>query len=159
MIPDQFWREDRDVQLFTDASGCIGFGGFFQVKWFKGEWPADVHAFNHSIAWLEFFPIVAAIVLWGGLLKGKRIILRSDNAAVVAIVNKQTSKCPEIMKLVRFFILQCLKSNLAFSARHIPGKDNNIADALYRFQMGRFRELAPGSDAVGMQVPGFLWKL
>ena len=79
---------------------------------------------------MEFFPIVASVVLWGDSLKGKRIFIRSDNQAVVAIINKQTSRCPDIMKLVRFFVLQCLKLSLSFKARHIPGIDNAIADSL-----------------------------
>ena len=99
------------------------------------------------------------MTLWGELLKGKRVIVRSDNQAVVAIINKQTSKCPEIMKLVRFFVLQCLKLSLSFSGRYIPGKDNNIADALSRFQEKRFRELAPEAEVAGTQVPQFLWNL
>lgn len=99
------------------------------------------------------------MVLWGVQLKGKRIIIRSDNTAVVAIINKQTSKCAAIMRLVRFFILQCLKLNIIFTARHIPGKDNNIADALSRLQMQRFRELAPEAEASGEKVPDFLWSL
>ena len=50
------------------------------------------------------FPIVASIVLWGTSLRGKKIIVRTDNEAVVSIVNVQTSKCPEIMLLLRFFV-------------------------------------------------------
>jgi hypothetical protein len=157
IIPEQFWYENRDLQLFTDASGEIGFGGYFDGKWFQGEWPVACKAAKHSIAWLEFFPVVVAIVLWGDLLKGKRIIIRSDNAAVVAILNKQTSKCPAIMSLLRFFVLQCLKYNVAFSARHIPGIDNNLADALSRLQVKRFRKIAPEADKLGTPVPQFLW--
>ena len=50
-------------------------------------------------------------------------------------------------------------SNVAFTARHIPGKANNVADALSRFQMGRFRESAPDAELSGTTVPGFLWDL
>ena len=159
IIPEQFWREDGDLQLFTDASGGIGFGGFFCGKWFQGQWPQRVKDIKPSIAWLEFFPIMVAVSLWGNLLRGKRIIIRSDNAAVIAIINKQSSKCPKIMSLVRFFILQCLKSSVVFSARHIAGKSNDIADALSRFQMQRFREAAPGADFHGTPVPATLWDL
>jgi hypothetical protein len=108
IIPEQVWSNGQELQLFTDACKTIGFGGYFRGKWFQGKWPPDVSK-NHSIAWLEFFPILVAVVLWGKVLTGKRIILRSDNKSVIAIVNKQTSKCKEIMKLVRFFVLQCLK--------------------------------------------------
>lgn len=93
------------------------------------------------------------------IVKGKRIVLRCDNISVVAIINKQSSKCPLIMKLVRFFVLQCLKNNLLFSARNVPGKENIIADALSRFQMLRFRREAPGAETVGLPVPNFVWNL
>ena len=55
MFPDQFWCEDADLQLYTDASG-IGCGGYFQGKWFQGRWPQEVLNHNRSIAWQEFFP-------------------------------------------------------------------------------------------------------
>ena len=125
--------------------------------WFQGKWPPVCK--NYSIAWLEFFPLVVAVVLWGNSLKGKRIIIRSDNEAVVAIVNNKTSRCPSIMKLVRFFVLQGLKLNLAFHAKHISGKSNDIADALSRFQMSRFKKLVPAASKVGLEVPQFLWNL
>lgn len=114
---------------------------------------------NSSIAWKEFFPIVVAVVLWGDLLRGKRIVLRSDNKSVVAILNQKTSKCPLIMKLVRFFVLQCFKCNISFYARHICGKNNVIADSLSRFQMERFWAEAPTADKKGTPVPKFLWNL
>ncbi len=159
IIPEQAWVGEEDLQLFTDASGEIGCGGFLQGRWFQEEWPVALKNRKMSIAWLEFFPLVVAIVLWGHLLKGKRIILRSDNEAVIAIINKQTSKCPLIMSLLRFFVLQCLKQNVSFTARHIPGKQNNVADALSRFQMARFWKEVPWADKVKTQIPKFLWNL
>ena len=159
IFPEQFWREDRDLELYTDASGSMGCGGFYQGKWFQCKWPLNLSSSCRSIAWKEFFPILVSVVLWGDLLRGMRIVIRSDNESVVSIVNRQTSKCPSIMTLVRFFVLQCLKRNITFSARHIPGKDNNIADALSRFQVHRFRHLAPEADQAGAVVPDFLWRL
>ena len=37
-------------------------------------------------------PIVLAVELFGHMLKNKCVIIRSDNIAVVDILNKQTSK-------------------------------------------------------------------
>ncbi len=102
---------------------------------------------------------MVAIVLWGHELRGKRIILRCDNESVIGIINKQTSRCPTIMSLVRFFVLQCLKNNIAFRARHVAGKNNVVADSLSRFQMLRFREAAPTADAEATQIPQFVWAL
>jgi hypothetical protein len=150
---------NRDLQLFTDASGGIGCGGFFQGKWFQGRWPKELKPECRSIAWMELFPIIVAVTLWGALLKGKRIIIRSDNVSVISIINRQTSKCPVIMRLVRFLVLQCLKLNITFTGRHIAGKNNNIADALSRFQVRRFAELAPEADKLGEKIPEFLWRI
>ena len=159
IIPDQLWLACDDLELFTDASGSVGCAGYFKGSWFRSKWPDDDFGKRRSIAWLEFFPIVVSVVLWSHLLKGKRIIARSDNMAVVSIINKQSSKCPHIMKLVRFFVLQCLKCNILFCAKHIPGVSNGIADALSRSQMDRFWELAPHAAPSGMAVPDFLWNL
>ena len=158
IIPDQAWVEGQDLDLYTDASGQIGFGGYYRGRWFQGRWPNE-EVKTLSIAWLEFFPIVVAVTVWGEGLKGKRIILRSDNQAVISILNRQTSKCPRIMRLVRFFVLQCLKLNIAFYAKHIAGKENNIADALSRFQMERFWQAAPVAETVSTPIPDFLWKV
>ena len=158
IIPDQMWVEDRDLELFTDASGSVGFGGFFKGRWFQGQWPGQFGT-SHSITYLEFFPVVVAVVLWAPQLSGKRIMIRSDNEAVVAILNTQTSKCQQVMSLLRFLVLQCLKYNVLFRARHIPGEFNNIADALSRFQASRFREAAPHADALATPVPDFIWTL
>ena len=158
LFGDQYWLGDQDMQFFTDASG-VGFGGFYQGNWFQGKWPADGFSKNHSIAWLELFPIVVAVSLWGKSLSCKRVVLRCDNEAVVTILNKQTSKCPLIMRLMRFLVLQCLKLNLIFKAIHVPGKENNIADSLSRFQMARFAEMAPEAAGEPAVVPNFLWKI
>ena len=80
------------------------------------------------------------------------------NEAVVSIINGHTSKCLEITKLLRFF-LQCLKNNDAFSATHIPGCENNVAEALSRFQVLLFRSLVPQAEPGGFLVPEFLWSL
>ena len=159
IIPERVWLENTDIQLYTDASGSIGFGGYFRGSWFQGHWPEHVLASSPSIAWLEFFPIVVAVTIWGESLSGKRVLFRSDNQSVVAIINKQSSQCPLIMRLVRYFVLQCLRWNVMFRSVHIPGVQNDISDALSRFQVSRFRALAPEAKEVGEVVPQVLWRI
>ena len=45
------------------------------------------------------------------------------------------------MQVVRTVVIRSLELNIHFKAKHIPGIDNGIADALSRFQMSRFRQL------------------
>ena len=57
------------------------------------------------------------------------------------------------MDLVRFLVLISMKHNFLVRARHVPGVNNEIADALSRFQVQRFRELAPGADQAPCTIP------
>ena len=62
----------------------------------------------------------------------------TDNAALVDIINKQTSKHKIVMILIRDMVLTTLKFNIFFTARHLPGKLNERADLISRFQIERF---------------------
>ena len=146
----------RDLQLYTDAASTIGFGGFFNGKWFQGRWPPNLlinKSKGISIEWQELFPIVIACALWYPHFSGKRLQFWCDNQSVVAIINSGHSKAPRVMDLVRFLVLISMKHNFMVKARHVPGAHNEIADALSRFQVQRFRELAPGADQTPCTIP------
>ena len=91
------------LELYTDAAGSKGYGAVFGKHWFGGEWPVTWRSYN--IAVLELFPIVLALHIWGHLMADKRVIFFSDNAAVVDIINKQSSKHQSIMVLIRDLVL------------------------------------------------------
>ena len=77
----------------------------------------------------------------------------TDNSAVVHIINSQSSRCDKIMQLVHNFVCRCLMHNIWFRAVHVPGVLNDIADSLSRFQIERYRMLAPVADPVMTQIP------
>ena len=47
------------------------------------------------------------------------------------------------MFCVRKLVAICLKHNILFRAKHIPGVFNTLADSLSRLQVHTFRKLAP----------------
>ncbi|XP_077781388.1 uncharacterized protein LOC144327059 [Podarcis muralis] len=47
----------------------------------------------------------------------------------------------------------------SWQAKFVPGIDNNIADALSRFQMERFRSLAPDAQQQPQPFPEHLWNI
>lgn len=95
------------------------------------------------MAFRELYPIVIASLLWGHLWTSKRILFYCDNEATVKIIHKGRSKSLCIIKLMRQLTWCSAQFNLCIYSKHLPGKTNRIADALSRFQMAKFRRLAP----------------
>ena len=151
-----------DLELYTDAASTIGFGSFLQGKWFQGHWPPHMRLNKDrgiSIEWQELFPIVVACAIWHPFFTGKRLQFWCDNESVVAIINSGHSKAPRVMDLVRFLVLISMKHNFLVRACHVSGVSNDIADALSRFQMQRFRALAPDADQNPCTIPPSLMTL
>ena len=132
---DSFLTAAPDLELYTDAASTVGFVGYFINK-----------LTGISIEWQELFPIVIASALWHPHFSGNCLQFWCDNENVVAIINSGHSKAPRVMDLVRLLVLISMKHNFLVRARHVLGVSNAIADALSRFQVQCFRELAPQAD-------------
>lgn len=151
IIPDPFWSRSPDLELFTDASGGLGFGIYFQGHWLNGSWPS--HLSDRSIQWKELYPIALACLLWGPLWRGKKLLFHCDNQSVVDVWAKGSSRDPLLMHLVRSIFFCAASHQFSVLVSHIRGTDNSIADALSRFQMFRFRQLAPQADLEPTTMP------
>ena len=137
-----------DLNLYTDASGSLGYGGYFNGKWFYASWPKHIQlgCDEISIAFMELVPIVACTVLWGSHWSNKRILFHCDNLSVVNIINKGRSHSPKIMNLMRRLTWCSVINNFTLHATHIAGKQNIISDCLSRLQIDKFRRLVPLAD-------------
>ena len=113
------------MNLFTDALGSKGFGAMFGNHWFYGAWPEWWKSFN--IAFLELLPIVIALHIWEPSMTNRRVAFYTGNAAIDDIINRHTSKHPQVMILLRVLVLTSLKHSILFHARHIPGVHNTGA--------------------------------
>ena len=124
--------------------------GVLQGQWFQGPWPLSWPEVNIAIK--ELFPIVLALLLWPHLLKDGRLLVLCDNAAVVHVINNQTSKDKHRMSLIHRLTVSVMQNNLILRAKHVPGKHNIIADALSRFQdtaaLRRQYGLAPAQSPI-----------
>ena len=126
--------------MYTDASGSLGFEAFFGKNRVYGPWPE--HWKKQKITFLELFPKVLAVCLWGDKMRNNKIWFHTDNQAIVMLVeviNKQRSREKHVMVLVRK--LSCLNNNIVFRLKHVPGTHNELADALSRFQIKKFHKL------------------
>ena len=60
-LADQ-WKNSNQLEVYTDASGALGYGAVFGRHWCYGQWP---HSWCHlNIAFLELYPIVLSLHLW-----------------------------------------------------------------------------------------------
>lgn len=149
-FPDRVWTSNDVLSLFTDASGNpdLGCGSFFNGMWAQFSWPKswkNLH-FMKNLSFLELVPVVLTMYLWADKLANRNILFHIDNLALVSILNKRSSKDKFIMKPIRPFVLLTMLNNVQFKAIHIKGVCNDIADSISRFQMSRFRSLAPAAD-------------
>lgn len=151
----QCWDTSASLSLYTDASGTLGFGGIYGTQWFQGKWVESqlLSAPGISINWQELYAIVVACSIWGPTWSTRRVLFYCDNSAVVYIINTKRSKCSRIMSLLRSLTLATLKFNFYIKAKHVPGASNEIADSLSRFQVSRFRHLAPWADVNPQPLP------
>lgn len=163
VILDKFWSSNSDLNLFSDSAGGKekGFGIFFDNRWAQACWPSSwVNSdILTDITFLELFPVVVALNIWGELLRNKRILFHVDNQAVVAIVNKKSSRSPRVMSLVRKLVLDCLKYNILIKCEHIPGVMNKVCDALSRCDFQKFQTLCPTAEPRPCAIPSHLWKI
>ena len=86
-------------------------------------------------------------------MSNQHVSLFTDNAALVDIINKQTSKHPMIMILVRDLVKTSLPHNILLRAYHIPGVDNTRADLISHLQIVDFRKAFPDADPEPTLVP------
>jgi hypothetical protein len=163
VIIDNAWASNETLELFIDSAGGQnrGFGIYFQRKWTQKCWPKEWEEMGilKDITFLELFPVVAALYIWGYQLKNKKIIFNIDNQSVVHIINQKSSKYVRVMSLVRHLVLSTLQYNIMIKALHISGISNKIADSLSRCDWQRFRNLYPEADQRGTEIPDHLWKL
>jgi len=140
-----------DLEVTSDTSGALGFGAYFNGEWFSSSWESSQA--SHLIAHKELFPVVIAAHLWGPQFARRHVLFRSNNEAVVYILNSRTSKIPVLMHLLRHLLASAARFNFSFSSQHVPGVHNCIADTLSRFHWQEFRRLAPQAQLLPVPIP------
>ena len=88
---DRLWLSNSDIEFFTDSAASIGMGIFVNGKWAQEKWgdnfPVEVK--SNNITFLELFPIIVALEIFGTAVQNKKVLFHCDNAAVCEIINSQ----------------------------------------------------------------------
>jgi hypothetical protein len=118
------------VLLLTDAS-LEGWGAHFGDHMVSGKWTKTEK--RNFINVLEMWAVERALKAFSRLVNGRRVQILSDNRSVVSYITREGgTKSISLYKEVRRLLLWCKNQEITLEARHIPGKQNVLADKLSR---------------------------
>ena len=127
-----------DILIESDASGAIGHGAVYGTLVCR-HLVTTTHSALHCVQ--------GAVSQWCR----KRIRFHTDNEAVAAVLKSGSSRCTNVISLLRQLFFICAKGNFMVTTRHIPGTTNILADALSRQDFKRFHSCHP--TAAHMPTP------
>ncbi len=138
----------RHAVVFTDAS-TTGWGATYNGQAVSGVWTGP--QLHWHINCLELLAVRLALSRLRGRLQRKDVLVRTDNTATVAYINRQgglRSRC--MSRLARHLLLWSQKHLRSLRAIHIPGVFNRAADELSRAAL-------PGEWRLHPQAVQLIW--
>ena len=158
-------KQAPELDFYTDSSASLssgGMGGVFGEEWFKAQWNREfIKTCKPSIAYLELFALVTAVLIWKRKLANTRFTMFCDNQAVVEMVNNLTSSCKNCMILLRILVKLSLKENFRIFVKYVPTLENGRADALLRDDLDRFvricHTLGIKPNPMSAKLPSEIW--
>ena len=126
---------EADSIISTDASqtgvGAVMWG----VGYLRGRVPDQWSQLN--IAYLELWAVIFALRAWGEKLKGRKIVLKCDNMAVVEVLNNGRSRDWFLQAGLREFTFICATGQFEVRLQYVRSKFNTVADWLSRWFKGQ----------------------
>ena len=129
----------------------------WEVRWLQLQWSCLLTQAHISIK--EMVPIVIATVIWGELWWGRSVQIWSDNTAVVAAINNNSSRVREIAHLLCCLAFISAHWECHLTAAHLPGSQNCMADAISRSNIQLLHTLHPQAQGEPDYIPPDLIKL
>jgi hypothetical protein len=143
------WRDARDpFAMATDAS-FDGFGARVerrppqcaaQLPALFGVWSTahgQMVTRDRSTTWTELFTVVFAVAFFAPIFRDGVVDLLVDSLNTVQIINRQTTRLPHLLVLLRALACIATDYNICLRARHRPAEENDVADFLSRPQRHR----------------------
>jgi hypothetical protein len=113
----------HDVYI-QDCPECAAFAGLHQ---------SDCKL---CISVLELLNCVGALHMWASKIRGKRVTILCDNMPSVLALKSGKSKSRNMARVLRNAHLFAAYSDISLTARHVPGVDMVLTDALSRRGLG-----------------------
>ena len=118
------------VSVYTDASDD-GWGGTCGLQSIGDVFTPQEYRLHINAQ--EMLAVIKVLHHFLPIIKGKNVLVRSDNRTTVAYINKQGGVRSRIVHLLAVELLEWAGVNLqSLVAKHIPGKENTGADLMSR---------------------------
>ena len=125
-----FYTPPTSVTLVTDAS-LSGWGGHVGHHKAAGRWTGQWLQCHINLLELEAVRLSALQFLEH--LRGRSVLLRTDNTTVVSYINRQGgTHSHTLWRLTKDLLSWAMSHKISIHAVHLPGKENTIADLLSR---------------------------
>ncbi len=139
----------RHAVVYTDAS-AKGWGATFNGHAVSGVWTGP--QLHWHINCLELLAVHLALNRLKRRLRGEHVLVRTDNTATVAYINRQGGlRSRRMSQLARHLLLWSRKHLRSLRAIHIPGLLNRTADELSR-------AAHPGEWRLHPQTVQLIWR-
>ncbi len=140
----------RHAVVYTDAS-AKGWGATFNGHAVSGVWTGP--QLHWHINCLELLAVHLALNRLKRRLRGEHVLVRTDNTATVAYINRQGGlRSRRMSQLARHLLLLWSRKHLrSLRAIHIPGLLNRTADELSR-------AVLPGEWRLHPQTVQLIWR-
>jgi hypothetical protein len=124
---------DNQYTVHTDACD-IGGGAFCGGDWCYMNWREDLgHTFHRlHINYKETLAIIMAVHRWAPKWRNSDVVVLTDNVVAKAVINRGHCKSGLVMSFLRQLFWLMVQYNFKLHAVYIPGKLNNLPDAISR---------------------------
>ena len=122
----------EDVEVLTgDASGRAC-GGWYGPERLVHLFDSAECAPTRSSNFRELKTVLLMLQRWGTQLRGRRVLVRTDNTTTACAVNRGYAKHEGLEDLAEAIRALAASLEISLAARHVPGLKNGLADALSR---------------------------
>ena len=118
------------IHAYVDAT-LTQLGGAWGKRVYAVKIPLELGN-NLSITHFEMFNITVALKLWGHSWRDKVVCIHCDNQGAVTVCGSGRTRYPFLNLCLHSLWLTAACFNIQLRVVHIPGRDNQIADALSR---------------------------
>ena len=127
-----FWTDKPPVfcNIFSDASGEIGFGLVVGDQVFQGLWQKEV--VGQSSCFKELVPVLLAIELLPKEANGHIVVVNTDNLSNVYAINKGSCKSPDLYEILFTITELAAERQLYLIANWIPREKIEFCDGISR---------------------------